>query len=760
MLVSKAKEELIILGTNAISRMGYELKKRSNMKDDEEVEQQRNPAEENPAAVVARRVFIAPGQTGCVDLQCKSQWSEAILNTEDDRIPDGLCQINAEGIAKVAVVNTTEEPIVMQKGEKVGKWEDVYWDKVRLEDTTTDLLCNQSEPMSENERLKTIFSLLVRNRDGRTLSLKMQQIVEEKNQVFAVEDSELTQTTLVAHDIDTGDTKPIRQKTRPVPIGTRDEFREILSSLLQRGIIERSTSEWASPVVLVRKKDGTIRLCIDYQLLGGLQLIREEVQAKNEKYRAKMKEVYDKRKNVDVLSLPAVGGRVFMKLPREKARGKHPKLTVDWDGPYRVLQTDETSALITKIGSNEDALKVQKEHEFDVPDDGHILHAQFRCRGQDFPALKGGPSFTLASCCLSKTLTAGDLITALPHPARAMPIECVLEAARVFTIWTQPGSLALKAQRITNLEDKVIDPRALGFAYALFRSKCAHVSNMARAIEPATIMRHGSLTGGWPTVPRRIFELGWLIARKVDWKDFDSSSMLNRVHNRVLLVVPIVLRRMAWMSGGCRTRVFYYDEFSAIKTKNDSLFTDDLGAVVLVLPPEEPRKVTAWLAAMSAIDLWTACGTTVYLVNGPRTPNVVSWEHVTIKMRSHVLNYVSEHPERAQLVVDVLQQSIGIMDTRAAWAAVGILRNAEEWMSEESTRTFYQFLRLQLEPMLTLEELRLATFRAHKRREPGPPALPKESSGGFHGVNRKHRRRAMNRLRDKIRATTHKMQEL
>ncbi|KAK6018264.1 zinc knuckle [Ostertagia ostertagi] len=104
MLVSKAKEELIILGTNAISRMGYELKKRSNMKDDEEVEQQRNPAEENPAAVVARRVFIAPGQTGCVDLQCKSRWSEAILNTEDDRIPDGLCKINAEGIAKVAVV--------------------------------------------------------------------------------------------------------------------------------------------------------------------------------------------------------------------------------------------------------------------------------------------------------------------------------------------------------------------------------------------------------------------------------------------------------------------------------------------------------------------------------------------------------------------------------------------------------------------------------------------------------------------------------
>nr|CDJ93689.1 hypothetical protein HCOI_01723700 [Haemonchus contortus] len=87
-------------------------------------------------------------------------------------------------------------------------------------------------------------------------------------------------------------------------------------------------------------------------------LIREEVRAKNEKYIAKMKEVYDKRKNMDVLSPPAEGGKVFMKLPHEKARGKHLKLTRDWDRPYRVLQTDESSALITTKGSNEDAIKV------------------------------------------------------------------------------------------------------------------------------------------------------------------------------------------------------------------------------------------------------------------------------------------------------------------------------------------------------------------------------------------------------------------
>ncbi|XGW33799.1 hypothetical protein V3C99_017894 [Haemonchus contortus] len=52
-------------------------------------------------------------------------------------------------------------------------------------------------------------------------------------------------------------------------------------------------------------------------------------------------------------------------------------------------------------------------------------------------------------------------------------------------------SVALKVQRITNLDDKVIDPRALGVAYAVFRNKCAHITNMARATEPDSIMRHG-----------------------------------------------------------------------------------------------------------------------------------------------------------------------------------------------------------------------------------------------------------------------------
>ncbi|EYB80921.1 hypothetical protein Y032_0397g710 [Ancylostoma ceylanicum] len=96
----------------------------------------------------------------------------------------------------------------------------------------------------------------------------MRQIIREHSEAFAVVDAELTQTDLVVHEIDTENHMPIRQKERPVPMGTRKEFKGLIKGLVEHGILEKSSSEWAFPVVLVRIKDGTIRLCVDYRQLN------------------------------------------------------------------------------------------------------------------------------------------------------------------------------------------------------------------------------------------------------------------------------------------------------------------------------------------------------------------------------------------------------------------------------------------------------------------------------------------------------------
>ena len=75
---------------------------------------------------------------------------------------------------------------------------------------------------------------------------------------------------MVKHDIDTGDARPIKQSPRRPPLAAREAEDEILEEMLATGVIEPSTFSWASPVCLVKKKDGTFRFCIDYRRVNAV----------------------------------------------------------------------------------------------------------------------------------------------------------------------------------------------------------------------------------------------------------------------------------------------------------------------------------------------------------------------------------------------------------------------------------------------------------------------------------------------------------
>ena len=72
----------------------------------------------------------------------------------------------------------------------------------------------------------------------------------------------------VRRQIHTGDHPPIKQRPRREPLGMQGAVKEELEKMLKKGIIEPSNSAWASPIVLVRKRDGSIRFCIDYRKLN------------------------------------------------------------------------------------------------------------------------------------------------------------------------------------------------------------------------------------------------------------------------------------------------------------------------------------------------------------------------------------------------------------------------------------------------------------------------------------------------------------
>ena len=88
--------------------------------------------------------------------------------------------------------------------------------------------------------------------------------------MFCLEVRERGETSMVRMDIDTGDSRPKRQAPRRMPFIVREEIARQLDNMQRNGVIIPSKSPWASPVVLVRKRDGTHRFYIDYRTLNSV----------------------------------------------------------------------------------------------------------------------------------------------------------------------------------------------------------------------------------------------------------------------------------------------------------------------------------------------------------------------------------------------------------------------------------------------------------------------------------------------------------
>jgi len=95
-------------------------------------------------------------------------------------------------------------------------------------------------------------------------------VLADYPQLYATSRNAAGTTTLVKHRIDTGDAKPIKARPFRMAPKERDLINEEIDRLVTEGIVRPSQSEWSSNIVLVRKKDGSHRMCVDYRNLNSV----------------------------------------------------------------------------------------------------------------------------------------------------------------------------------------------------------------------------------------------------------------------------------------------------------------------------------------------------------------------------------------------------------------------------------------------------------------------------------------------------------
>lgn len=87
---------------------------------------------------------------------------------------------------------------------------------------------------------------------------------------FSKTRTDIGKTSILEHTIDTGNNRPIAQRPYRLAHTEVDHVKSLIQEMLDAGIIYPSTSPWSSPIVLVRKKTGDVRMCVDYRKLNAI----------------------------------------------------------------------------------------------------------------------------------------------------------------------------------------------------------------------------------------------------------------------------------------------------------------------------------------------------------------------------------------------------------------------------------------------------------------------------------------------------------
>ena len=207
-----------------------------------------------------------PAQEGLIEGGVEKQGSGGFLVGRGLVMPQG-------GSTWVRVLNPGTEAVILYRDMTIASIQEVVaaGDAVQGGTTSTDKgeVASCRVASLDARVQKGVIDGLVEGTESHRRR-QLADLLRSKFQAFQSNKEDKGHTTLAEHAINTGDARPIKQPPRRMAPHRRDMVESELEKMLQAGVIEPSQGPWASPVVLVRKKDGTNRFCVDYRRLNGV----------------------------------------------------------------------------------------------------------------------------------------------------------------------------------------------------------------------------------------------------------------------------------------------------------------------------------------------------------------------------------------------------------------------------------------------------------------------------------------------------------
>ena len=192
-------------------------------------------------------------------VRCHNPWpSEDVLFCPDGALPafvTGIPALSSGPELWYAVHNHRPEPLQLHAGQSIGVLKVVHLAEAPASapPSSTHPISPCQPPLPEN------LSPLQQQ--------QLNELFKEFQDVFSQGDDDLGNTPLLEHGIETHG-PPLRQPYRwQNPAVRREEMTQV-QQMLSSNVIRPSNSPWASPVVMVRKKDGSLRFCVDFRQLN------------------------------------------------------------------------------------------------------------------------------------------------------------------------------------------------------------------------------------------------------------------------------------------------------------------------------------------------------------------------------------------------------------------------------------------------------------------------------------------------------------